>query len=138
MKALVNSATREDVTHVIVDGKLVIEAKEERGSMVIPAETSGDMSIAVAGNYLIKALRACGGIVDMKLASQQSPITFTVDGYRCLVMPMAIPENKAVAEAEAVAQEAETEANSKRESQVKTRKPVVKSKAQEKEPVAVG
>ncbi len=94
----------------VADDKVIIEAKEDRGSMAIPAETSGEAKIAVAGNYLVKALRACGGIVEMKLASSTLPITFTVDGYRCLVMPMALPESKVVAEAEAVAREAEAKA----------------------------
>ena len=99
----------------VADGKVIIEAKEDRGSMSIPAETSGEAKIAVAGNYLVKALRACGGIVEMKLASSTLPITLTVDSYRCLVMPMALPENKIVAEAEAVAREAEAKAEAQTE-----------------------
>ncbi len=101
------------LTLTVADNKVTIEAKEDRGLMVLSAETSGEAKIAVAGNYLIKALRACGGIAEMKLASSQSPIALTVDGYRCLVMPMRLPESKAVAEAEAVAGEAETKAEGK-------------------------
>jgi DNA polymerase-3 subunit beta len=128
----------------VADGKLAIEAKEERGSMAIPAETSGEAKIAVTGNNLIKALRACGSIAEMKLSSSTSPITLTIDGYRCLVMPMALPESKAVAEAEAVAKQAETkaevkaEAKPKRKSNVKAKKPATKAKPEKvKEPVAV-
>ncbi len=101
------------LTLTVADNKVTIEAKEDRGSMAVSAETSGEAKIAVAGNYLIKALRACGGIAEMKLASSQSPITLAVDGYRCLVMPMRFPESKAVAEAEAVAKEAEAKAEAK-------------------------
>jgi hypothetical protein len=72
--------------------------------MAISAETSGEAKIAVAGNYLMRALKACGGIAEMRLASPQSPIALTVDGYRCLVMPMRLPESKAETEAEAVAE----------------------------------
>jgi DNA polymerase-3 subunit beta len=125
----------------VAEGKLTIEAKEERGSMEIPAETSGELRIAVAGNYLLKALKTCGGIAEMKLASPQSPITFIVDGYRCLIMPMVLPESKAVVEAEAVAREAETkaEAKPKRKSETKAKKPEADIKTEkEKEPVAVG
>jgi DNA polymerase III sliding clamp (beta) subunit (PCNA family) len=99
----------------VADGKVIIETKEDRGLMAIAAETSGEAKIAVAGNYLVKALRACGGIVEMKLASSTLPITLTVDSYRCLVMPMALPENKIVAEAEAVAREAEAKAEAQTE-----------------------
>jgi DNA polymerase III sliding clamp (beta) subunit (PCNA family) len=98
------------LTLTVADNKVTIEAKEDRGAMAISAETSGEARVAVAGNYLIKALRACGGIAEMKLASSQSPIALTVDGYRCLVMPIRLPESKAVAEAEKVAAEAEAKA----------------------------
>jgi len=83
--------------------------------MVVSAETSGEARVAVAGNYLLKALRACGGIAEMKLASSKSPIVFTVDGYRCLVMPMNLPESKTVAEAEAIANEREAKAETQPE-----------------------
>jgi hypothetical protein len=139
------------LTLTIADNKVIIEAKEDRGSMAISAETSGEAKIAVAGNYLIKALRACGGIAEMKLASQQSPIALTVDGYRCLVMPMRLPESKAVAEAEAVATETEAkaeaetkaEAKPKRKGKGKARQPEVEPEEvtepeEDREPVAVG
>ena len=135
------------LTLTVADNKVTIEAKEDRGSMAISAETSGEAKIAVAGNYLIKALRACGGIAEMKLASPQSPITLTVDGYRCLVMPMRLPESKAVAEAEAVATEAEAkaEAKPKRKRTGKARQPKVEPEEvtepeteETREPVAVG
>jgi hypothetical protein len=141
------------LTLTIADNKVIIEAKEDRGSMVVSAETSGEAKIAVAGNYLIKALRACGGIAEMKLASSQSPIALTVDGYRCLVMPMRFPESKAVAEAEAVAKEAEAktetetetkaEAKPKRKGKGKARQPEVEPEEvaepeETREPVAIG
>jgi len=137
------------LTLTVADGKVVIEAKEDRGSMVVSAETSGEAMIAVAGSYLIKALKACGGIAEMKLASSKSPITLTVDGYRCLVMPMHLPESKAVAEAEAVARETEAkaeaetetkaEAKPKRRGKGKARQPEEAAEPEEtREPVAVG
>jgi hypothetical protein len=123
------------LTLTVADNKVTIEAKEDRGSMAISAETSGEAKIAVAGNYLIKALRACGGIAEMKLESQQSPITLSVDGYRCLVMPMRFPESKAVAEAEAVAKEAEAKAEAETETETKAEaKPKRKGKGKAKQP----
>jgi DNA polymerase-3 subunit beta len=143
------------LTLTIADGKIIIEAKEDRGSMVVSAETSGEARIAVAGNYLVKALRACGGIVEMKVASATSPITLTVAGYRCLVMPLALSESKVVAEAEAVARQAEAEAEAEAQTETTSEpepkpqaKPKGKGKAKGKkpsttpeearEPVAVG
>ncbi|MCJ7515287.1 MAG: DNA polymerase III subunit beta [Dehalococcoidia bacterium] len=142
------------LTLTVADNKVTIEAKEDRGLMAISAETSGEAKIAVAGNYLIKALRACGGIAEMKLASSQSPIALTVDGYRCLVMPMRFPESKAVAEAEAVVRETaakaeakvetetKVEAKSKRKGKRKAKKPQVEPEevaepVETREPVAV-
>jgi len=141
------------LTLTVADNKVTIEAKEDRGSMVISAETSGEARIAVAGNYLIKALRACGGIAEMKLASSQSPIALTVDGYRCLVMPMRLPEGKAETEAVATETEAtvetqpETKAEGKpkpkRKGKGKARQPEVEPEEvtepkEDREPVAVG
>ena len=139
------------LTLTVADNKVTIEAKEDRGSMAISAETSGEARIAVAGNYLIKALRACGGLAEMKLASPQSPIALTVDGYRCLVMPMRFPESKAEAEAVATETEAKAEvetetkaeAKPKRKGRGKARQPEVEPEEaaepeEDREPVAVG
>jgi DNA polymerase-3 subunit beta len=144
------------LTLTVADNKVTVEAKEDRGSMVVSAETSGEAKVAVAGNYLIKALRACDGIAEMKLIDSKSPICLTIDGYRCLVMPMRLPESKAVAEAEAVAAEteakaeaevepkAETEAKPKRRGRRKGRQPKTKPEEavepeteEAREPVAV-
>jgi hypothetical protein len=118
--------------------------------MAISAETSGEAKIAVAGNYLIKALKACGGIAEMKLASPQSPIALTVDGYRCLVMPMRFSESKAETEAVATETEAKAEvetetkaeAKPKRKGRGKARQPEVEPEEaaepeEDREPVAV-
>jgi hypothetical protein len=136
------------LTLTVADNKVTIEAKEDRGSMAISAETSGEAKIAVAGNYLIKALRACGGIAEMKLASPQSPITLTVDGYRCLVMPMRLPESKpeATTETETVTKEVEAETKAegkpKRKGKGKAKQPEVEPEEvtepeEDREPVAV-
>lgn len=129
----------------VADNKLTIEAKEDRGSMAISAETTGEAKIAVAGNYLLKVLKACGGIVEMKLASPESPITFVSGGYRCLVMPMRLPESKpeVTAETETVTTEAETKdkgkpkrrGRSKRQSEAEPEE--VAEPEEDREPVAV-
>ena len=88
----------------IADSKVTIEAKENRGKAEITADTSGEGKIAVQGNYLIKALKACGSIADMRLVNASSPILFTVDGYRCLVMPVRVSELETEVKAEVVAE----------------------------------
>lgn len=85
----------------IADSKVTIEAKEERGKAEITAEISGEGKIAIQGIYLIKALKACGGIADMRLVNASSPILFTVDSYRCIIMPVRVSELEAEVKAEA-------------------------------------
>jgi len=123
------------LTLTVADNKVTIEAKEDKGLMAISAESSGEAKIAVAGNYLIKALRACGGIAEMKLASPQSPISFTVDGYRCLVMPMRLPESKpeVTTETETVAKETKVEAETKAEGKPRLKSGKGKGKAKQPE-----
>jgi DNA polymerase-3 subunit beta len=103
------------LTLTISEGKVTVEAKEDRGKAVIEAEASGQVKVAVNGKYLLQALKTCGGIADVKIASPTSPIVFSSNGYRCLVMPWVIPGEteapKTEAEAEAPAEaEAEPEA----------------------------
>ena len=96
----------------IAEGKVVIEAKEDRGKAEIAAETSGEGKVKVEGKRLIQALKACGGIAELKLVNASSPMLFTVDSHICLVMPMTMDEAKAEAKTEAKA-EAETKAKPK-------------------------
>jgi DNA polymerase-3 subunit beta len=82
----------------IGEGKVVLEAQGDRGQTEIAAETSGQVKVAFQGNRFLKALKACGGIVEMKMVNGSSPVLFTVDSHRCVVMPMAIAETEAEAE----------------------------------------
>jgi len=108
------------------------------GSIVrgaIEAEAQGEAMTAVNGAYLRQALKALGAMAELKVKDPQSPMLFSIDGYRIVVMPMAIGIGKkdsegkpeAVAEAEEIV-EVETEDKPKRPS-------VRRTKA--KEPVAV-
>jgi len=89
------------LTLAISEGTVTIEAKEDRGKAVIEAEASGEGKIAVNGKYLLQALKACGGIAEVKIANASSPILFSSNGYRCLVMPILAEAPKAKAKAEA-------------------------------------
>jgi len=90
------------------EGKVEFQAKEGRGKADIVAETQGNLKVAVSGIYLIKTLKACGGIVNMRLVSANSPMVFAndSDNFTGVVMPVMIPtetEPEAVAEVEAEA-----------------------------------
>jgi len=134
------------ITLTIADGKVTLEAKEERGKAEVTAETSGEANIGVNAQYLTQALKALGGMAELKLKGAQNPMLFSVDGCRIAVMPVQIPESRAVAEAEKVAKEAEAKNEVTAESVAETgevsmtvavteEKPKRKKKA--KEPVTV-
>jgi len=113
----------------IAQGKLVIEAKEDRGKAEIAAETSGEGKINAEGNRLLQALKACGGIVEVKLVNASSPMLFAVDSHKCLVMPMLMGEAKPEAKTETKA-EAETEAKPKGKARRKAKaKPIEPTEA---------
>lgn len=118
----------------IKEGALVMSATDDRGQAQVEAEAQGEAETAISGAYLLQTLKALSGMVEMKVNTPQAPILFTVDGYRLVVMPVAI-KAKAVAEAEAVASEAEGEGEGEGEVEAQTEKPKRKRKA--KEPVAV-
>jgi len=122
------------ITLSIKEGTLVMSATDDRGQAQIEAEAEGEAQTAISGAYLIQALKALGGMVEVKVNTPQAPVLFTVDGYRLVVMPVVIP-SKAEAEAEAVASEAEAQAEGEGEGEAQTDKPKGKRKA--KKPVAV-
>ncbi len=131
----------------IGNGKVVMSNPDDKGQTDIPADTQGEVKIRLDGSYLADALRACGGMVELKVIDGKSPMLFSVDGYELVVMPMMTngkptpkteatePVSQAVAEAEAVA-EAHTEAEAETEAETPTDKPKRK-RSKAKEPVAV-
>jgi DNA polymerase-3 subunit beta len=117
------------------DGKLVMANPDDKGQAELPADTDGEVvKIRVDGKYLAEALKACGGMAELKLTNGVSPILFTVDGYQLVVMPMLTPEAQAEAKAKAKAEQAKAEATTKpAESQPEANQPVTeKPKAKPK------
>ena len=100
-----------------IDGsKVVLSDPDNRGQSEISADVDGESVIVrLNGGYLVQALKACGGMVDMKLTASGSPVLFNTNGYRLLTMPMARggtplapqPKPDVVAQAEAVAEAVE-------------------------------
>jgi hypothetical protein len=75
------------------NGYVVMANTEDRGQTAIPADIEGNpVKVRIDGGYLAEALRACGGMVDFKLANSYSPMLFTTDGYQLVVMPMLTAE----------------------------------------------
>ncbi|MDM8001077.1 MAG: DNA polymerase III subunit beta [Dehalococcoidia bacterium] len=100
-----------------IDGsKVVLSDPDNRGQSEISADVDGEsVTVRLNGGYLVQALKACGGMVDMKLTAPSSPVLFNTNGYRLLTMPMARgeapkapePQPDVVAQAEAVAEAVE-------------------------------
>ena len=100
----------------IGEGKVTMANPDNRGQSEVNADIDGEaVSIRLNGGYLVQTLKACGGMVDMKITSPDSPVLFTTNGYRLVMMPMAMGEATkstetkpdVVAQAEAVAQAVE-------------------------------
>jgi hypothetical protein len=129
----------------IGNGKVVMSNPDDRGQAEIPADTQGEGKIRLDGSYLADALRACGGMVELKLVNSTSPMLFTSPDYELVVMPMFAGESqKPTGEAQTAEPEAETteveevekaQAVAEAEAITKADKPKRKHKA--KEPVAV-
>jgi len=51
---------------------------EDKGEAEITADTSGEaIKIRIDGSYLAEALKACGGMVELKPTNSYSPMLFT-------------------------------------------------------------
>ncbi len=108
LKALSDSkAYPIDLT--IGDGKIVMANPDDKGQAELSADTDGEpVKVRVDGGYLAQALKACGGMVELKLTNALSPLLFTVNGYQLVVMPMITDEAQ-----KAMAQKAKVEAEAK-------------------------
>jgi DNA polymerase-3 subunit beta len=134
LKALAdNKSYPIDLT--LENGMVILSSPDDKGQAVIPADIEGEaIKVRLDGKYLADALRACGGMVDFKLADSKSPTLFTTDGYRLVVMPM-LTSTTEKPKTEPEAEVAEAIAEAKAEPEPAENKPRRKRKA--KEPVAV-
>jgi len=63
-------------------------ARRRRDEAELVADTDGEVKVRIDGQYLAQALKACGGMVEFKLANAYSPMLFIANGYQLVVMPM--------------------------------------------------
>jgi DNA polymerase-3 subunit beta len=125
LKAL-SDAKAYPIDLTIGEGKMVLANPDDRGQAEIPADTDGEASrIRLDGRYLAEALKACGGMVDLKLSSSSAPALFTTDGYQLVVMPMLTTEAK---EQEKCDEEAEETEKPEETAEEKTTEPEAEAK----------
>jgi len=96
----------------IGNGQIVMANPDNNGQAELVADTNGQGKVRIDGSYLASVLKACGGMVELKLTNNYSPMLFSADGYQMVVMPMltdkaqeqAKRDAKAKGEAEPVAE----------------------------------
>ena len=128
------------------DGMVILSSPDDKGQAVIPADIEGEPNrVRLDGKYLADALRACNGMVDLKLTDSKSPVLFTVDGYQLVTMPMLTSDkpSRAEPEPEAETSEATTEGDTEPEAEPTEPEPKAEPESKPKrtrkakEPVAV-
>ena len=85
------------IDFTIGDGKLVMANPDDKGQAELVADTDGEGKVRLDGQYFADVLKACGGMVDFSLANGYSPMLFSQNGYRVVVMPMMTDEATAQA-----------------------------------------
>ena len=88
------------------EGKVTLQAKEDRGEAVILADTSGQAEIAVNASFLMQALKATGGMVEMSIKDAATPVLFSAEDFKVLVTPIVWTEPKPVTVDEVTGKEA--------------------------------
>jgi len=92
LKVLSDNPKDYPIDLTIGNGKLVMANPDDKGQADIVTDTDGEGFVRIDGQYLAQALKACGGMVELKLTNAYSPMLFTADGYQLVVMPMLTTE----------------------------------------------
>ena len=156
LKALSGNGKDYTVDLTTGDGKMVMANPDDadsngspKGQAELEADTDGEVKVRVHGGYLAQALKACGGMVDLKLTDNHSPMLFCANGYQLVVMPMWRPEDSKQGKVDGEAQaEAEKPTDTAEPTEQGDTEPVTepepekpkkarRSRARDKEPVAV-
>jgi DNA polymerase III sliding clamp (beta) subunit (PCNA family) len=97
------------------NGLVMLSSPDDKGRAVMPADIEGEVNrVRIDGKYLADALKACSGMVDLKLTDGKSPVLFQVDGYLLVTMPMLTNAEKPTAEPKAEPAPAEEKPKRKR------------------------
>jgi hypothetical protein len=151
LKALADSKSYP-IDIMLDNGVMVLANPDDKGQATMPADIEGEpVRVRLDGGYLAEALKACGGMPELKLTDGKSPVLFTTNGYKLVVMPMltsevrkedkqaseAEAEGEGVAEAEAEPETTEPEVEVEVAEPEAESKPKPKRKGKVREPVAV-
>ena len=95
------------------DDKIILSNPNETGQAEVKADVTGNGYVRIQGNFLVQALKAVNGLVDLKVNNSYSPVLFCADDLKVLIMPMISTK----AEADKKADQAEAEAKAKAEAE---------------------
>ncbi len=93
-------------------GRIRLSVKDDRAEAYIDSQVQGEAEVMISLQFLVQGLKALAGMAELKLTSSPtSPVMFTAENYRLVVMPIAPPPKKTetpkvVSEAEKVVSEA--------------------------------
>jgi len=93
--ALHNGDTEAAIDLKVTEGVLVLSNPDDRGQVQLSVDTSGQGQVRLNATYLTKVLKACQGMLDFSLTNSYSPILFSQNGNKVVVMPMLTAESKA-------------------------------------------
>ena len=108
----------------VAEGLITLSNPDDKGSVTVHADTTGDGDIRANAQYLLKVFRACQGMIDLSISEASSPMLFSLNGNKVVVMPMAKPTSRTPAEAETEATETETPAEKPRARRSRAKEPV--------------
>jgi len=90
-----NRPVLQCVLFKVADGKLTMSSPDDKGMAENTRRYTGRRrKIRLDGSYLADALRACGGMVELKLVDSKSPMLFASPDYELVVMPMFAGESQ--------------------------------------------
>ncbi len=73
-------------------GRIVLGSPDDKGQAELPADTDGEpIKVRLDGDHFGDVLKACGGMVDLKLTNSYSSMLFGTNGYQVVLMPMISP-----------------------------------------------
>ena len=123
---------------IIGNGKIVMANPDDKGQAELTADTDGEGYVRIDGSYLAQVLKACGGMVDFSLTNALSPMLFSANGYKVVVMPMVTDKAQKEAKAKATEQAtAEAEPTEPEPEATEQAEPKKAKRSRKKEKVAV-
>ena len=135
LQALSDDTDNYPIDLSFTPNRITMTNPDGKGQADITADVKGEGFARVNGRYLSEVLRAFNGMVDLSLSNAYSPMLFSSNGYKVVVMPMITDKANEQAKADNQAKEAiKPEAKTTKEATPAKPKAGVKPKASKPKP----